>query len=95
VPVESVPGTFQDFNAAVELVWWKPHAGLVLAGTSFASPSKIAHYGKVLSVLGREEWRKRRQISAKPKGSSAFKKDILGPQPQFIRVCPRTSRLNA
>src|ERR1700727_421334 len=39
LPVESAPGTFQDVNAAGELLWWTPHAALVLAGTSFAYPT--------------------------------------------------------
>jgi fibro-slime domain-containing protein len=39
LPVESAPGTFQDVNAAGELLWWTPHAGFVLPGTSFAYPT--------------------------------------------------------
>jgi fibro-slime domain-containing protein len=39
LPVESTPGTFQDVNAAGELLWWTPQPGLVTAGTSFAYPT--------------------------------------------------------
>jgi fibro-slime domain-containing protein/MYXO-CTERM domain-containing protein len=39
LPVESAPGTFQDVNAAGELLWWTPQPGLVTPGTSFVYPT--------------------------------------------------------
>jgi fibro-slime domain-containing protein len=39
LPVETTPGTFQDVNAAGELLWWTPQPGLVTPGTSFVYPS--------------------------------------------------------
>ena len=33
------PGTFQDVNAAGELLWWTPQPGLVTPGTSFVYPT--------------------------------------------------------
>jgi fibro-slime domain-containing protein len=42
LPVESASGTFADVNAAGELLWWTPHAGFVLPGTSFPYPATVA-----------------------------------------------------
>jgi fibro-slime domain-containing protein len=41
LPVESTPGTFQDVNAAGELLWWTPQPGLVLAGTTYNYPTTV------------------------------------------------------
>src|ERR1700727_859607 len=42
LPVASAPGTFSDVNAGGELLWWTPHAGFVLPGTSFPYPATVA-----------------------------------------------------
>jgi fibro-slime domain-containing protein len=42
LPVESAPGTFSDVNAEGELLWWTPHAGFVLPGTSFPYPATVS-----------------------------------------------------
>ncbi len=39
LPVKLAPGTFNDVNVDGELLWWTPHNGDVIAGTSYAYPN--------------------------------------------------------
>jgi fibro-slime domain-containing protein len=39
LPVESNPGTFSDVNGSGELLWWTPHGGDVIAGTTYSYPN--------------------------------------------------------
>jgi fibro-slime domain-containing protein len=41
LPVESMPGNFQDVNSKGELLWWTPQTNLVLPGTTASYPTTV------------------------------------------------------